>query len=31
VPAHPPFIEATQKITDLFLSKGILRGEGAPK
>jgi NitT/TauT family transport system ATP-binding protein len=23
----PPFIEATQKITDLFLSKGILRGD----
>ena len=25
--AHPHFIEATQKITDLFLSKGILRGD----
>ena len=25
--AHPLFIEATQKITDLFLSKGILRGD----
>jgi NitT/TauT family transport system ATP-binding protein len=27
---HPLFIEATQKITDLFLSKGILRGD-APR
>jgi NitT/TauT family transport system ATP-binding protein len=26
--SHPLFIEATQKITDLFLSKGILRGDG---
>ena len=25
--SHPLFIEATQKITDLFLSKGILRGD----
>jgi NitT/TauT family transport system ATP-binding protein len=25
--AHPLFIEATQKITELFLSKGILRGD----
>jgi NitT/TauT family transport system ATP-binding protein len=25
--AHPRFIAATQKITDLFLSKGILRGQ----
>ena len=25
--SHPHFIEATQKITDLFLSKGILRGD----
>jgi NitT/TauT family transport system ATP-binding protein len=25
--AHPLFIEATTKITDLFLSKGILRGD----
>jgi NitT/TauT family transport system ATP-binding protein len=25
--SHPVFIEATQKITELFLSKGILRGE----
>jgi len=24
---HPAFIEATQKITELFLSKGILRGD----
>ena len=24
--SHPHFIEATQKITDLFLSKGVLRG-----
>jgi NitT/TauT family transport system ATP-binding protein len=29
--SHPLFIEATQKITDLFLSKGILRGDGAHK
>ena len=27
--SHPLFIEATQKITDLFLSKGILRGDKA--
>jgi NitT/TauT family transport system ATP-binding protein len=26
--SHPTFIAATQKITDLFLSKGILRGDG---
>jgi NitT/TauT family transport system ATP-binding protein len=26
--SHPLFIEATQNITDLFLSKGILRGDG---
>jgi NitT/TauT family transport system ATP-binding protein len=25
--SHPHFIEATQKITDLFLSKGVLRGD----
>jgi NitT/TauT family transport system ATP-binding protein len=25
--SHPLFIEATQRITDLFLSKGILRGD----
>ena len=25
--SHPLFIDATQKITELFLSKGILRGE----
>ena len=25
--SHPLFIEAAQKITDLFLSKGILRGD----
>jgi NitT/TauT family transport system ATP-binding protein len=25
--SHPHFIEAAQKITDLFLSKGILRGD----
>jgi hypothetical protein len=25
--SHPHFIEATTKITELFLSKGILRGE----
>ena len=24
---HPSFIETTQKITELFLSKGILRGD----
>jgi len=24
---HPAFIEATQQITELFLSKGILRGD----
>ncbi len=29
--SHPLFIEATQKITDLFLSKGILRGDSAHK
>jgi NitT/TauT family transport system ATP-binding protein len=29
--SHPFFIEATQKITELFLSKGILRGDGAKK
>ncbi len=29
--SHPLFIEATQKITDLFLSKGILRGDSASK
>ncbi len=29
--SHPAFIEATQKITELFLSKGILRGDGAHK
>ena len=29
--SHPLFIEATQKITDLFLSKGILRGDGAQR
>jgi NitT/TauT family transport system ATP-binding protein len=29
--AHPLFVETTQKITDLFLSKGILRGEGTRK
>jgi NitT/TauT family transport system ATP-binding protein len=29
--SHPLFIEATQKITDLFLSKGVLRGDGAHK
>jgi NitT/TauT family transport system ATP-binding protein len=29
--SHPLFIEATRKITDLFLSKGILRGDGAHK
>ena len=27
--SHPLFIEAAQKITDLFLSKGILRGDKA--
>ena len=26
--SHPLFIEASRKITDLFLSKGILRGDG---
>jgi len=26
--SHPLFIAATQKITELFLSKGILRGDG---
>jgi len=26
--SHPLFIEASQMITDLFLSKGILRGDG---
>jgi hypothetical protein len=25
--SHPQFIEATAKITDLLLSKGILRGD----
>ena len=29
--SHPHFIEATQKITELFLSKGILRGDGKGK
>ena len=29
--SHPLFIEATQKITDLFLSKGILRGDVTPR
>jgi len=28
--SHPLFIEAAQKITDLFLSKGILRGDSHP-
>jgi NitT/TauT family transport system ATP-binding protein len=28
--SHPAFIEASQKITDLFLSKGILRGDQRP-
>jgi NitT/TauT family transport system ATP-binding protein len=27
--SHPAFIEATTRITDLFLSKGILHGDGA--
>jgi NitT/TauT family transport system ATP-binding protein len=27
--SHPLFIEAAQKITDLFLSKGILRGDAS--
>ena len=27
--SHPMFIEAAQKITDLFLSKGILRGDAS--
>jgi len=29
--SHPLFIEATQQITDLFLSKGILHGDNAHK
>jgi NitT/TauT family transport system ATP-binding protein len=29
--SHPLFIEASQKITDLFLSKGVLRGDRAHK
>ena len=28
---HPLFVETTQKITDLFLSRGILRGERTRK